>query len=252
MNNVYKKDHRENYLRARAMLEVIDVVEADSDDLQHSQFTGTVKETERKQYEGGHLTHITDQCYLIFSNINTFVASVLSKANLKHHQSNLLNVIMSNVHKQFLDNWLNQFQAQQREASTQLFKCMLKTFVKVMAKQFMKDIKLQRQKAHRTQVLLTSKGTCEATSSKQHAKASSTLPTASQVTPSPEEVPNSFDPENDCAKCHVEKGGDWVRCDKCNFWYHCQCILMSNALYQRVKRYKKKKWLCYKCDATSI
>ena len=251
LNNVFKKNHNQNYLKAKNALQAIAVVEAEYNDLCNSSKANTLRETERKQYDTGHLTHVTDKCYSIFSDMNAFVASTLNIENLRHHQANLLNVIVQCIHAKFYTVWLEQFDANEHDYAMQLLRAMTKTFVKVMAKQFFKDTKPQKQKAHRTQVLLPSKNTwkpstaCQA-SNKRTASMTDQVPSQQ---PSPVSAQGSrFDAETDCAVCREERDGEWVQCNKCSHWYHCDCIGMSRALFNRVKRYKKKKWHCESCD----
>ena len=239
MNNVFKRKHKQEYAKAKDLLDAVDTVEAHADELEGSIFRDTLNETIRKQHAGCNLTQITDGCYEIFQGISDFIASVLHVENLKHCRANLLNVIIQTVFDKFIDKWLTELNFSSNATATTLFKIILKTFTKVMTKQFMKDIKPKEQKAHRVQVLIS-------TSSVQSVKSLVTKTHSDESSVRREAHTNNNNVCGVCRDADVDKS-DMVGCDKCAQWYHCKCINMSRAMFNRVKRYKRKKWMCSGC-----
>ena len=56
--------------------------------------------------------------------------------------------------------------------------------------------------------------------------------------------------ESKCGSCGKTVGDqdDGVCCEICNFWYHCRCQAMSEAMYKVLNRYSEFHWFCRHCN----
>ena len=56
------------------------------------------------------------------------------------------------------------------------------------------------------------------------------------------------DDECSADKCVKPLGDDvnWVQCDKCQLWYHCECLGMGDKVFS-----EDEKFYCYRCDSTT-